>query len=150
MAEAKPDSGKPDSGKGELPLVLNDVLFSNQNPAGTTRYVLKLGSHGEEQKSSGIWIAPAAGSTAATKSAGGKVLHISSREFQYVVREPYQPLGQCYQFLQDVVSDKKKLRILSMMDDAALYIDGPHFIHPVRRGSMIEIGNARKPITAVW
>ncbi len=133
-----------------LPLVLNDMLLSNINPAGTTRYVLKVGDVTEEQKSSGLWISPAPGSTAATHSAGGKVLHIGSKKFQYVVREPYQPPGKCYQLLGEVLKEKDKIEILSMMDDASLYIDGPHFTHPIRRGSLVQVKNARKPIMAVW
>src|SRR4051812_15274575 len=45
--------------------VLNDVLFSHYSPAATTRYALRLQRRAEEQKSSGVWVSTAAGSTAA-------------------------------------------------------------------------------------
>src|SRR4029453_1431301 len=51
--------------------VLNDTLFCHASPAATSRYILELGETFEQQKSSGMWIGPAAGSTAAQRSAGG-------------------------------------------------------------------------------
>lgn len=137
-------------GKKQEPLALNDILFANQNPAGTTRYVLKVRNFSEEQKSSGLWISPAPGSTAATKSAGGRVLPISSKKFQYVVREPYAPPSRRYRLLKGVLKPHEKLEILSVMDEASLYLDGPHCHLPVQRGSSIIIKNADDPIRAIW
>lgn len=137
-------------GKKQAPLALNDILFASQNPAGTTRYVLKIGKKPEEQKSSGLWISTAAGSTAATKSAGGTSLPLNSRKIQYVVREPYEPHGKKYQLLKKVLGPQKSIEILSMMDDAAIFVDGPHIIYPIRRGSTVSIQNAHHPIRAIW
>ena len=80
--------------------VLNEALFCHASPAATSRYMLRLlkGAAGtraeqvvdeEEQKSSGLWVGPAAGSTAAQRSAGGAVLPLTSQKIQFVVREPY-------------------------------------------------------------
>ncbi len=132
------------------PLALNDVLFANTNPAGTTRYVLKVGGSKEEQKSSGLWISPAPGSTAGTKSAGGRALPLSSKHIQYVVREPYAPTGKRYRLLKGVLKPPARVEIFSMMDEAALFIDGPHIVTMLRRGSKIVIENAMKPIQAIW
>ncbi len=132
------------------PLVLNDLLFSNQNPAGTTRYVLKTQKKSEEQKSSGVWVSPAPGSTAATKSAGGRVLPLDSERFQYVVREPYTPAGKKYRLIRGVLNPRERVEILSMMDEASLFIDGPHVCTPIHRGSRIVVTHADKPIRAIW
>jgi NAD+ kinase len=137
-------------GKVFWPLALNDVLFANTNPAGTTRYVLKVGARQEEQKSSGLWISPAPGSTAATKSAGGRALPLSSTDIQYVVREPYAPRGKRYALLKGVLGKSGTVEILSMMDEAALFIDGPHIVYLLRRASRIAIRNAMEPIRAIW
>lgn len=137
-------------GKRRGPLALNDTLFANQSPAGTTRYVLKMGKVREEQKSSGLWISPAAGSTAATKSAGGRTLPLDSRQIQYVVREPYAPPGKKYHLLRGLISPPRSVEILSMMDDAVLFVDGPHLILPVQRGSRISIRNANCPLRVLW
>lgn len=132
------------------PLALNDILFANKSPAGTTRYVLKIRREREEQKSSGVWVSPAPGSTAATKSAGGKRLPLTSKQIQYVVREPYAPPGRSYRKLQGILGPRESVEILCMMDDAALYVDGPHLVYTVKRGSRITIRNAHRPIRAIW
>ena len=137
-------------GENLWPLALNDVLFANQNPAGTTRYVLKVDGRSEEQKSSGLWVSPAPGSTAATKSAGGKPLPLASKKIQYVIREPYAPPGKKYHLLKGILSPQSQVEIISMMDDAVLFIDGPHQNYSVKRGSRILIGNANQPLRAIW
>lgn len=137
-------------GKFVYPLALNDVLFANENPAGTTRYILKVGDREELQKSSGIWISPAAGSTAATKSAGGRILPIGSSHFQYVVREPYDPKGGSVSLKKGVLKAPQRLEIYSMMDEAMIFMDGPHRVRKVRRGARVVVENAKKPITAIW
>ena len=71
--------------------VLNDMLFAHECAAATTRYLISQGDVVEDQKSSGIWVGPAAGSTAARHSAGGEVMPIESKRLQYVVREPMNP-----------------------------------------------------------
>jgi NAD+ kinase len=76
--------------------VLNDALYCHESPAATSRYAVRLGRAYEEQKSSGLWIGPAAGSSAAQRSAGGKIMPIDARELQYVVREPYEINGTKY------------------------------------------------------
>lgn len=137
-------------GKFVYPLALNDILFANENPAGTTRYILKVGHREELQKSSGVWVAPAAGSTAATKSAGGCVLPIASSQFQYVVREPYAPPGKTVRLKKGALHARQRLEIYSMMDEAALFVDGPHRTRKVRRGARVVIENATKPLIAIW
>ena len=136
--------------KFAYPLALNDILFANEHPAGTTRYILKVGKREELQKSSGIWISPAPGCTAATKSAGGRILPLGSSDFQFVVREPYAPPGKSVLMKKGVVNSKQRLEIFSMMDDAMLFVDGPHRARKIRRGARIVIENAKKPITAIW
>ena len=137
-------------GQLQFPLALNDLLFANQNPAGTTRYVLKIGNKKEEQKSSGLWVSAAPGSTAATKSSGGRALPLSSDKIQYVIREPYAPPGKKYKLLKGILPAKQKIEILSMMDDASIFVDGPHQTYTIRRGSLITIRNAASPIQAIW
>src|SRR5690606_26492133 len=83
--------------------VLNEALFCHTEPAATSTYILKVGRRREEQKSSGLWVGPPAGSTAAIRSAGGKVLPLSARQLQMVVREPYMGDGRRYQLLRQVV-----------------------------------------------
>jgi NAD+ kinase len=126
--------------------VLNDALFAHVSPAATSRYVLEQGGRSEDQRSSGFWIGPAAGSTAAQRSAGGKVQPLSSRRLQLVVREPYVPFGKPYRMARCLISPESRLIARSNMDDAALWLDGPHRQVPVRLGDVVEFAASDKPL----
>jgi NAD+ kinase len=104
--------------------VLNDVLFAHPIPAMTSKYILELGHAREEQKSSGIWVSTAAGSTAAIRSAGGKPMAFRSRMLQYLVREPYLSPGAEYGLSRGYVHPGEVLRVRSKMRDARIYADG--------------------------
>ena len=132
--------------------VLNDMLFAHLSPAATSRYLLTLQTRRghdrtEEQKSSGIWIGPAAGSTAAQLSAGGRVLPVASRKLQFVVREPYQPRGRRIAMTRGLVDEGGRLRIVSKIREGSLFIDGPHRMRDVRMGSEIELCRSNEPLT---
>ena len=107
--------------------VLNDFLFTNVNPAATTRYRLRLGDRVEEQKSSGIWISTATGSTAAIQAAGGHPQKPEDRCFQYAVRELFRigtPSPQLSRGLFD--PDQLDLEIENRSEHAMLALDGQH------------------------
>jgi NAD+ kinase len=93
----------------------------------------------EEQRSSGIWIGPSAGSTAAQHSAGGKVLPLSSDKLQLVVREPYAPYGK-FKLLKLIAGKTQEISVQSKMDDASIFLDGPHRIVSVRLGDVVSFG----------
>jgi NAD+ kinase len=126
--------------------VLNDVLFSHPIPAATTRYAIRRGSRAEEQRSSGVWIATAAGSTAAIHSAGGKVMPITSQRLQFLVREPYEKRGVRYRVVRGTVGPGDRLEIESHMRSGRLYIDGPRIFRPVEIGSVLRIGRSGEPL----
>lgn len=123
--------------------VLNDVLFCHECPAATTRYLIRQRDLEEDHKSSGVWIGPAAGSTAAQRSAGGSVLPPTSTQIQYVVREPYMPNGTRYRLVKGLVEADEQLLITSKTHGGRLYVDGPHLRRKVALGS--EIGVKRSP-----
>jgi NAD+ kinase len=126
--------------------VLNDALFAHVSPAATSRYVLEVGGRSEEQRSSGFWIGPAAGSTAAQLSAGGRVMPFSSRRLQLVVREPYVPEGKPYRITRRLVAPGERVIARSNMDEAGLWLDGPHRQVPVRLGDVLEFSASDKPL----
>ena len=100
----------------------------------------------EEQKSSGVWIGPSAGSTAAQRSAGGKVLPVASKQLQFVVREPYQPGARHFALARGVVEDGGRLEITSKVRDGRVWIDGPHHVREVRMGSEIQMRRSNEPL----
>ena len=118
--------------------VLNEALYCHSSPAATTRYILRLGEVEEEQKSSGFWIGPAAGSTAAQRSAGGRILPLSSQRLQLVVREPYTPSGSKYRVIRALLKPGEVLSVRTKMHDAVLFFDGPDSMTTLDFGDTVE------------
>jgi len=129
--------------------VLNEALFCHISPAATSRYLVTFGSVEEEQKSSGFWIGPAAGSTAAQRSAGGRVLPLTSKDLQLVVREPYTPHGERYELRRVLVPADELLVVRSKMHEAKLFVDGPIRSIDVGFGDVFEFGRAPEELTVL-
>jgi NAD+ kinase len=127
--------------------VLNDVLFCHECPAATTRYLIRFRDIEEDQRSSGVWVGPAAGSTAAQRSAGGAVLPLNSNVMQFVVREPYMPNGTRYRLTKGLMEPDEELFITSKIHGGRLYVDGPHLRRKVDLGSEIRLGRSPEPLT---
>jgi len=126
--------------------VLNDILFCHECPAATARYLIHHGDVEEDHRSSGVWVGPAAGSTAAQRSAGGRRLPIRSQRMQYVVREPYQVGDQRFQLAKGLVEPGEELWIRSKMLDGRVYIDGPHRDHRVPFGAQLRMWRSDQPL----
>lgn len=129
--------------------VLNEALFCHDSPAATSRYILRLPSGEEDQRSSGLWIGPAAGSTAAQKSAGGKVLPLTSDRIQYVVREPYTPAGERFRYARGLVAAGERLVLLSKMREGKLFLDGHRIVHSVRLGDVLTMRRSSETLTVL-
>jgi NAD+ kinase len=129
--------------------VLNEALLCQSSPAATSRYILKLPAGEEDQRSSGIWIGPAAGSTAAQRSAGGKVLPLESRRLQYVVREPYTPAGGRFKYARGFVEDGEELVLRSKMREAKVFMDGHRIVHSVTLGDVLTMRASDESLTVL-
>lgn len=127
--------------------ILNDALFCHASPAATSRYLMELGRVREEQKSSGFWIGPAAGSTAAQRSAGGRVLPLTSKDLQLVVREPYTPHGERYKLRRALVHPAQRLVVRSKIADAKIFFDGSDHAVSVGRGAVVEFARSADSLT---
>ncbi len=127
--------------------VLNDALYCHESPAATSRYILEHGGDGERQMSSGVWAGPAAGSTAAIRSAGGKVLPIGSQKIQFVVREPYRGVDNKYRLVKGIVSPGEQLTITSRMTKGRLFLDGTQKVHVVGIGDRVRVQLSDEPLT---
>ncbi len=134
--------------------VLNEALFCHASPAATTRYVLTLRSGtgreiaSEEQKSSGIWVGPPAGSTAALRSAGGRILPLEARRLQFVVREPYQREGERIQLRKRVLDARSAVEIISKTRRGRLFLDGEP-ADPVELGDDLQFSLSDEPLTVL-
>jgi NAD+ kinase len=134
--------------------VLNEALFCHVSPAATSRYILRveLGDGGfieEEQKSSGVWAGPAAGSTAAQRSAGGRVLPLASEKLQFVVREAYTPYGEHLRLTVGLVDERGRLVLRSKMRKARIFLDGEHNAYDVTIGDVIVMERSEDSLTVL-
>jgi len=129
--------------------VLNEALYCHASPAATSRYILQIGKTREEQRSSGILIGPAAGSTAAIRSAGGRVLPLDSRKLQLVVREPYAPSGRRSAIAKRLILPGETVEVESKMDDAAVFFDGAYRQVPVRLGDHVTFSASDQPLVVL-
>jgi NAD+ kinase len=139
--------------------VLNEALFCHASPAATSRYILRVleararGEHAivdeEEHKSSGIWVGPAAGSTAAQRSAGGRLMPLSSRRLQYVVREPYQPNGHPLRLTLGFIEEQQVLTLKSQMRQARVFLDGDQIAHEVGIGDVVTLRRSEEPLVVL-
>jgi NAD+ kinase len=132
--------------------VLNEVLFCHANPAATSRYLLRLEDGRtveEDQRSSGVWVGPAAGSTAAQRSAGGRVLPLRSRRLQFVVREPYRPSGAPLLLPKGLVPAEGALVIRNKMQNAQIFVDGHQRAHACALGDVLEMRISSEPLVVL-
>ena len=127
-------------------LALNDVLMAQDCPAATTRYIIALGDASEEQRSSGIWIATAAGSTAGIKSAGGKVMPLGSQRLQYLVRELYREPHRSYALTRGFIEPTEELIVASKMQKAHLYLDGARTAYEFPFGARVRLKLAEQSL----
>jgi len=126
--------------------VLNDVLFTEENPAATSRYVLQIKAKKSFQKSSGIWLTTPTGSTAAYSSAGGRPF--TQKEIRFVVRELYSAEGA--RIKAGRIRRGHALEIVSSMMHGALYLDGAHHKVAVPLGEHVTIGVHASSLRAIY
>lgn len=134
--------------------ILNEALFCHISPAATSRYILRLlGADNrvvleEEHRSSGVWVGPAAGSTGAQRSAGGKTLALTSGDLQYVVREPYRPerrdLG-----LVGLIGEGESLAMKSAMRHSSIFLDGDQIVHGVIIGDVVTMRRSTESLVVL-
>ncbi|KAM0825264.1 hypothetical protein ACQ4PT_069677 [Festuca glaucescens] len=125
---------------------LNDILVSHPCPASVSRFSLRKRSNREtscliNSRSSGLRVSTATGSTAAMLSAGGFMMPISSRELQYMIREPISPTDADKSLLHGLVKQEQHMLVVWYNREGAVYIDGSHVTHPIQHGDTLEISS---------
>ena len=130
--------------------VLNDVLITHRTPAAMSRYRLEVGRVKEEQRSSGLWIATAAGSTGAIRSAGGQALPRESPLVQYRPRELCR--GDRFQYKLtggSVALKEQPIRIGCLMREGLVCADGEHTVFPFGYGNLLSVKRSPYPLQVV-
>ena len=118
---------------------LNDVLVVHDDPATMSRYRLRIGRQEELQKSSGLWVATAAGSSSAVLAAGGRRLPWGARTFQYRPRELYRGRLSRYRLTGRLLRPRDAVRVAWLMRRGVIFVDGPHIRIPLRFADQLEI-----------
>ena len=118
---------------------VNDVLLAHEHPAVMSRYRLRVGKREELQKSSGLWVATAAGSGSAVLAAGGRRLPWGSKRFQYRPRELYTGRLSRPALRGSVLPAAETLRVTWLMRSGVVYVDGQHVAIPLRYGDRLGI-----------
>lgn len=129
--------------------VLNEILIAHKSPAAMSHYDLQIGAVKEHQRSSGLWIATAAGSTGAIQSAGGKKLPLTSLALQYRPRELYEGHGVRYKLRGAVLSKNQKIRVQSKMREGMIYVDGAHIQHSFAYGQRLALQSYAYPLRVI-
>ena len=114
-----------------------------------SRYRLTVNGIGEDQKSSGLWISTATGSSGAIWSAGGKLMAVESKKIQYLPRELFRWEKERYRLKGGIVDLEKPMVISSMMRDGVIYVDGAHFRIPFGFGNVAYISRSPQPLKTV-
>ena len=127
-------------------LALNDILFCHHNPAAMSRFSLALNSQREVFRASGIWVSTAAGSTGGIFSSGAKAYPIEYDRAFFRVREPFWADQTRPALLEGSFSKNNELIIQSNMNDARIYIDGPHISLDIALGENVRLGISKYPL----
>ncbi|MDE1920577.1 MAG: NAD(+)/NADH kinase [Candidatus Omnitrophica bacterium] len=130
--------------------VLNDILICHHNPAAISRYYLTVGASREEQRSSGVWIATAAGSSGGIHSAGGKILPLESKSFQYKPRELYGGNRVRYRLTGGVLKSAQKIVLTSLMREGVVFVDGSHVCLPFSFGTKVFVQGSMDPLKIIF
>jgi NAD+ kinase len=128
--------------------ILNDCLFSSRNPAAMSKYLLEVDAVREQQRSSGVWISTASGSTAAIHSAGATPVASELEALLFRVREPFQGRSPA-RVLHGTQVPPRHLRLIPATPGLSLYIDGPNISCELSAGDLCEFSSAPTPLRLV-
>ena len=126
-------------------LVLNEVVIAHEDFAGTSRYIITVGSKSAEHKSDGLFVGTPGGCTGWMHSYQAELLPITSRQMQYLVRGLIVKPGTRPR-LQRGLLTRAKLTVTSEMPEGKLRIDGRYIIYDFPRGAVLSIANANEDL----
>ncbi|MDP6138923.1 MAG: NAD(+)/NADH kinase [Candidatus Woesearchaeota archaeon] len=131
-------------------LALNEFYIASEKQHHTARYFLNIGGMKERQKSSGVLISTAAGSNAWVKSAGGKVLPLSSDKFEYLVREPYcgRVSAKC-DLINNILDKNEKIEIEFEVGNGILIVDSLSKEYKFKARQKVTVKMSEKPLNSI-
>lgn len=129
------------------PFALNEFLIADKCPAAGSYYTLKIGDKSEFQRTYGLLVSTSAGSTAAMKSHGGKIMPIRSKRLQYWARAPFDGRLAKHRLKKGILQAGSEIKLISGMREGRIYTDGSHCIEKFGLGDNISIRNSKHPLT---
>lgn len=130
---------------------LNEFFIGPRKSYHAAKYVIQMDGRKERHKSSGILITTPTGSYAWAKSCCNKTLPLNSKNYQFVVREPYEgKVFKNYKLKYGLLNKNQKIIIVSEMLDGILIADSVGKEHSLKNGSKATIRLSNKHLNAVW
>ena len=130
---------------------LNEFFIGARKSYHAAKYVIDIDGKKERQKSSGVLATTPTGSYAWAKSCCNKTLPLNSKNYQFVVREPYEgKVFKNYKLKYVVLNKNEKINIVSEMLDGILIADSVSREYSFKNGSKATIKLSDKHLNAVW
>lgn len=130
---------------------LNEFFVGARKSYHAAKYVIQVDSKKERQKSSGILVTTPTGSYAWAKSCCRKTLPLNSKNYQFVVREPYEgKVFKNYRLKCGVLNKNQKITIASEMLDGILIADSVSKEYSLKNGSKATIKLSDKHLNVIW
>lgn len=132
-------------------LALNEFFVGSSKSYHAAKYVIQIDNKKERQKSSGVLVTTPIGSYAWAKSCCNKTLPLNSKNYQFVVREPYEgQIFKNYKLKYGVLSKNKKINIISEMLDGILIADSVGKEYSFKNGTKATIKLSNEYLNVIW
>ena len=131
---------------------VNEFYIGPKKGYHASKYVIELGKTRERHKSSGVLAATPAGSHAWASACFNKKLPLSSKNFQFVVREPYEgKVFKNYRLKHGILKKGQKLKVYSEMLDGVIVADsvGKEFAFSNGSNAIVRMSNNYLKMVAV-
>ena len=130
---------------------LNEFFIGARKSYHAAKYIIRINGKKERQKSSGILVTTPTGSYAWAKSCCGKTLPLDSKNYQFVVREPYEgKVFKNYRLKYGLLNKNQKIKINSEMLDGILIADSVSEEYNFKNGSKAVIKVSNNDINVIW
>ena len=130
---------------------LNEFFIGPRKSYHAAKYIIQINKKKERQKSSGILVTTPTGSYAWAKSCCNKTLPLNSKNYQFVVREPYEGnIFKNYKLKYGVLERKQKINIVSEMLGGILVADSVSKEYGFKNGGKAIIKLSNNYLNVIW